>query len=59
LVGLAAFPMTMPLLLSLGKGLTSGRDVGSPASERYQPPFAFGGTIKGLTLDVAGNLIEI
>jgi hypothetical protein len=47
--------VTVPLLLSLGEGLSVGRDPGSPVSKLYPPPFEFTGTIFKVTADVSGK----
>ena len=57
-VGEGEIPVTMPLLLSLGEGLTCGRDECSPVSELYQPPFEFTGTIHDVAVDVSGAKTE-
>ncbi|WAM27690.1 arylsulfatase [Myxococcus sp. NMCA1] len=50
---------TMPLLISLGEGLTCGRDENSPVSQQYQPPFAFkGGTLTEVVVDVSGEHVH-
>jgi arylsulfatase len=54
LVGETEFPHTIPLSLGLAGGIAVGRDEGAPVSERYEPPFAFTGTIEGVTFDVSG-----
>jgi arylsulfatase A-like enzyme len=58
LVGEAEYAYTVPLLLSLGEGLTVGRDPASAVSSLYQPPFAFTGTIYMVTADVSGKMIQ-
>ena len=54
-VGQADFPVTVPLLLGLGGGLTVGRNPGSSVSKLYGPPFDFTGTIFKVTADVSGQ----
>ncbi|AKQ68857.1 Arylsulfatase [Myxococcus hansupus] len=56
LVAQCDIPKTMPLLISLGEGLTCGRDENSAVSQQYQPPFAFkGGTLVEVVVDVSGE----
>ena len=57
LVASAEFPHTVPLIFEL-EGLSCGYDFGSPADERYEPPFVFTGTIHSVTVDVSGELIK-
>ena len=57
LVGNADFPYTTPLLFEL-EGLSCGYDFGAPATESYQPPFTFTGTIHSVTVEVSGELIR-
>ena len=57
LVANADFPHTTPFIFEL-EGLSCGYDFGAPASDRYEPPFAFNGTIHSVTFDVSGELIE-
>ena len=54
-VGQTDFPVTVPLLLGLGGGLTVGRNPGSSVSKLYGPPFDFTGTIFKVTADVTGQ----
>ena len=58
LVGQADLPVTVPLLIGLGGGLTVGRNPGSPVSQLYGPPFAFTGTIFKVTADVSGQMLH-
>lgn len=58
LAGQGDIPVTVPLLLSLGEGLSVGRDPGSPVSKLYPPPFEFTGTIFKVTADVSGKMIQ-
>lgn len=51
-------PVTVPLALGLGEGLTCGRDLSSPVASMYRPPFAFTGKIHGVTAKVAGKATE-
>lgn len=53
----ADFPYTTPLLFEL-EGLSCGYDFGAPATEGYQPPFTFTGTIHTVTVEVSGELIR-
>ncbi|MCP3058399.1 arylsulfatase [Myxococcus sp. K38C18041901] len=47
---------TMPLVISLGEGLTCGRDDNSAVSTMYHPPYAFrGGTLREVVVDVSGE----
>ena len=52
----ADFPHTTPFLFEL-EGLSCGYDFGAPASDGYEPPFAFNGTLHSVTFDVSGELI--
>jgi len=58
LVGQVDLPVTVPLLIGLGGGLTVGRNPGSPVSQLYGPPFAFTGTIFKVTADVSGQMLQ-
>jgi arylsulfatase A-like enzyme len=58
LTGQAEIPLTMPLSLGLGGGFVCGADSGSPVWDKYKSPFKFTGTIKGVTVDVSGELIK-
>jgi arylsulfatase len=58
LAGQVDIPVTVPLVLALGGGLTCGRNPGSPVSRLYGPPFAFTGTIFKVTVDVSGKMIQ-
>jgi arylsulfatase len=58
LVGQADIPVTIPLLMGLGEGLTCGRDQGSPVSSEYQSPFPFTGKMQKVEVDVSGELIQ-
>jgi arylsulfatase len=57
LVGQVDVPVTMPLSMGLGAGYTCGADSGAPVCDRYRAPFAFTGTLHGVTIDVTGDLI--
>jgi hypothetical protein len=56
LVGASDFPHTTPLFFEL-EGLSCGFDFGAPAAE-YDPPFPFTGTIRQVSVDLAGELIS-
>jgi hypothetical protein len=56
LVANTEYPHTTPLLFEL-EGLSCGYDFGAPASEIYAPPFPFTGTIRQVSVDLAGELI--
>ena len=58
LVGQTDIPITMPLLISLGGGITAGRKEGSPITPDYTPPFEFTGTLHQVVFDVSGELIK-
>src|SRR5262249_40593012 len=58
LVGQADFPMTIPLAIGIGGGLSVGRNPGAPVSQLYHPPFAFTGKIFKVTADVSGKMIQ-
>jgi hypothetical protein len=58
LAGQDDIPVTVPLLLSLGEGLSVGKDPGSPVSKLYPPPFEFTGTIFKVTAHVSGKMIQ-
>jgi len=58
LVGQADFPVTTPLSLSIGGGLTVGADPGAPVDPLYDSPFEFTGTIHSVTFDVSGDVIK-
>ncbi|MGB3715170.1 MAG: sulfatase-like hydrolase/transferase [Candidatus Promineifilaceae bacterium] len=57
LVGNVEFPTTVPILFGI-EGLSCGYDFGEAVSHEYKAPFAFTGTIYGVTVDVSGELIE-
>jgi arylsulfatase len=57
-VGKGALPVTVPLLLGLGGGLSVGRNPGSAVASLYQPPFAFTGRIFKVTVDMSGKMIQ-
>ena len=54
-VGEGRMEQTQALTLGLGGTLDVGADTGTPVDEIYTPPFAFGGTIKQVTLDLKSN----
>jgi arylsulfatase A-like enzyme len=58
LVGQSDIPVTVPLMVGLGGGLTVGRNPGSSVSKLYQPPFEFTGKIFKVTADVSGKMIQ-
>ena len=58
LVGQADLPVTLPLIMGLGGGLTVGRNPGSSVSQLYAPPFAFTGRIFKVTADVSGRTLH-
>jgi arylsulfatase len=57
LVGSAEFPTTVPLLFGI-EGLSCGYDFGEAVSHEYRAPFTFTGTIREVTVDLSGELIE-
>jgi arylsulfatase len=59
LVAQSDISATMPLIISLGEGLTCGRDENSSVSSLYQPPFEFkGGTLSDVVVDVSGEHVR-
>ncbi|MFP2931420.1 arylsulfatase [Pyxidicoccus sp. 3LG] len=59
LVAQSDISATMPLLISLGEGLTCGRDENSSVSSLYQAPFEFkGGTLTEVVVDVSGEHVH-
>jgi len=58
LVGQGDIPVTVPLALGIGAGLSVGRNPGSSVSRLYAPPFAFTGRIFKVTADVSGTMIQ-
>jgi hypothetical protein len=40
------------------EGLSCGYDFGAPATENYEPPFRFTGTIYSVAIEVSGELIS-
>jgi arylsulfatase len=57
LVGNADFPTTVPILFGI-EGLSCGYDFGEAVSHEYHAPFTFTGTLREVTLDLSGDLIE-
>jgi arylsulfatase len=57
-VGEGDLPVTIPLSLGLAAGVAVGADPGSPALPDYKPPFAYGGRIKRVLVDVSGTPID-
>jgi arylsulfatase len=58
LVGQADFPVTIPLAIGIGGGLSVGHNPVAPVSQLYRPPFAFTGKIIKVTADVSGKMIQ-
>ena len=58
LVGQADFTHTTPLALGLTGGITVGADPGAPVAPFYEPPFEFTGTVRSVTFDVSGDVIQ-
>ena len=58
LIGQTEFPYTTPLSLGLTGGITVGVDPGAPVAPFYETPFEFTGTLKSVTFDVSGDVIE-
>ncbi|RYZ39556.1 MAG: arylsulfatase, partial [Myxococcaceae bacterium] len=58
LVAQSDISATMPLILSLGEGLTCGRDESSAVSQLYTAPFEFTGTLFQVTVDVSGEHVR-
>ena len=56
-VGMGDLPVTIPLNLGLGAGVCIGSDNGSPVmlADEYTPPFAYGGTVHRVFVDVSGE----
>jgi arylsulfatase len=53
-------PVTIPLSLGLGGGVSIGADTGSPVmlADEYAPPFRFTGEVKKALVDVTGSVPE-
>ena len=47
----------MPILFGI-EGLSCGYDFGEAVTHDYHAPFAFSGTIKHVTIDLSGELIQ-
>jgi arylsulfatase A-like enzyme len=58
MVGQSDIPVTVPLSIGIGGGLTVGRNPSSSVSKLYQPPFEFTGKIFKVTADVSGKMIQ-
>ena len=58
MVGQADLPVTVPLVIGLGGGLSVGRNPGSPVWQLYGPPFAFTGTIFKVIADTSGRSLQ-
>jgi arylsulfatase len=56
LVGDAETPVTTPFVMNPG-ALTCGANPGSPVTPDYRAPFRFTGTLRGVVVDVSGDLI--
>ncbi len=57
LVGNSDAEVTTPFIFNPG-ALTCGANPGSPVCPEYEGPFAFTGTLHGVTVDVSGDLIH-
>ncbi|CUS03289.2 Arylsulfatase A family protein [Candidatus Promineifilum breve] len=57
-IGEGNLPVTIPLVMGLGGGVTIGADTGSPTMPDYEPPFRFNGTINKVWVDVSGDRVE-
>lgn len=53
--GEIVFPVTVPISMGLGSGITCGQDMGSPITPDYHTPFRFTGKINNVTIDVSGQ----
>ncbi|NOK19411.1 arylsulfatase [Corallococcus carmarthensis] len=58
LVAQSTIDDTMPVAISLGEGLTCGRDEQSSVSKRYAAPFEFTGMLHQVTVDVVGEHVR-
>jgi arylsulfatase A-like enzyme len=58
LIGEGELPVTIPLLIGLGGGLSVGRNPGSSVTQRYKPPYDFTGTVFKVTVNVSGQKLE-
>jgi arylsulfatase len=54
-VGESEFAFTTPLGFGIGGGLVVGRMAGSPIWPEAEPPFAFNGTIREVTVETSGD----
>ena len=52
-------PMPVGMMQVGGTGLCIGYDRGFPVTDRYTPPFEFGGTINYVTIDVAAAAADV
>jgi arylsulfatase len=57
-VGEGSLPVTIPISLGLGAGVSIGADPGSPTMPDYAPPFAFTGQVHKALVDVTGESVE-
>jgi hypothetical protein len=57
LVADAEAPVTTPFMINPG-ALTCGANPGSPVTPEYSSPFRFTGTLRSVTVDVTGDLID-
>ena len=57
-IGAGDLPVTVPLLLGLGGGVSLGSYTGSPVMPGDEPPFAFTGMVKRALVDITGEAIE-
>ena len=57
LVGDAEIPVTVPIIFGI-EGLSCGYDFGEAVTEAYRAPFRSRGTIKKVTVDLSGELIQ-
>jgi len=58
LAGQGELPVTIPLLIGIGDGLTCGRDDGTTVTDAYKAPFTFTGKLVHVDVDVGGDLVE-
>lgn len=57
--GTLDLPVTVPIIFELGGGVEIGRNLGSPVSDLYEPPFSFTGTIRKVTVTVASGAADV
>lgn len=57
LVGSAEFDVTVPVVFGI-EGLSCGYEFGEAVTDDYHAPFTFTGTLKKVTVDLSGELIE-